>query len=193
MNYNLEYLIKKPRQAIRRGLSIYHRSKEQTILSDTFIEQTYYPLVRLLKPNTNLLDIGASIGDTAIYFSQFREVEHVYAFECDRKIWERGAENVKLSPFSHKISFYNKKADAEAIKGYLVLGDIAIKCDIEGGEAELFEGLDMKQIYAVIMETHDTKEKMIKLLKDDGFEAEWRFMARGVRFKELGLLIGIKK
>lgn len=188
MIYELKYLIKKPGEALGRFRSLYQRSREQTTLRETFITQTYYPLTKILRKNTILLDIGANIGDTAIYFAQFDKVKRVISYEKDQKFFSRGMENVEDSPYKNKIKFINAELNSALLKKEVSRPNVAIKCDIEGGEKEVFRGVDLKNVYGIVMETHNSRREMEKLLKNQGFEVEYKFVNVGVVFKEVGTI-----
>ncbi len=76
-------------------------------LKEVFIEQAYSRLYLSIKPNTIVLDIGANIGDTAIYFAMNPNVKKVYAYEPVPTTYEAAKENVGKTPFSKKIILKN--------------------------------------------------------------------------------------
>lgn len=49
--------------------------------NEVFYRQEYHWLAQRLRKGTTVLDIGANIGNTAIYFAQFNEVRRVVAYE----------------------------------------------------------------------------------------------------------------
>lgn len=189
IKYNVKFLIKNPKDALTKGFSVYDRSKDYTILKETFLEAPYYPMVAGLKPNTVVLDIGANIGDTAIYFAQFEKVKKVLGFEKEKKFYDKALRHIGSSPLKNKISLSHVTFTKEHLQAILKkYRNIAIKCDIEGYEKNLFDGVELKNVYALIAETHDSKEFMINYLRKQGFKIDYKFRNKGVVFKELGLL-----
>jgi hypothetical protein len=193
--YELDYLMKNPKEAIKQARTVYARSKKYTILDETFIGQSYYPLVKNLKKETVIIDIGSNIGDTAIYFAQFDKVKKVMAFEQNKLLFIEGRNNIIKSPFINKIITFgecNRVQLQNLIKN--TKEPIAIKCDIEGNEKELFEGLQLpKNVYAVIMELHDTQKEINSYFKEQCFKVNYKFTNKGVIFKELGIGLYTRK
>lgn len=72
------------------------------ILLDTFIMENYNAEVM----NREVVDIGANIGDTAIYFA-IKGAKHVYAFEPLPSIAEIAKLHVKLNGLEEKIDVIN--------------------------------------------------------------------------------------
>ncbi len=74
---------------------------------EVFYQQNYRWLAERLKPNTTILDIGASIGDTAIYFAQFREVKKIIAYEPMPLSFSLAQRNIKAAGFAAKVTLIN--------------------------------------------------------------------------------------
>lgn len=87
--------------------------KEQTdilqLIDRNFIADTYAALN--IKAKT-VIDIGANIGDTAIYFAIFG-AKHVYAFEPYPYIFHRAEENVRINQLENKITLMNMGCGGE--------------------------------------------------------------------------------
>lgn len=62
-----------------------------------------------LKPNSILLDMGASIADTTIRFAQNSNIATVYGFEAIPYTYNEGLRNIARQPMSirQKIKYYN--------------------------------------------------------------------------------------
>jgi len=84
------------------------RAGRYTLLRDTFLVQPYYWLKTRLRPGTILIDIGANIGDTAIYFAMDDKVKRVVAYELMPHTLKEARQNVEASPYRGKISLMNK-------------------------------------------------------------------------------------
>lgn len=77
------------------------------LLKETFIKQQYRWLITDLNPDTVIIDIGANIGDTAIYFAQFPNIKLVMAYEPYPRIFEKANQNISSSGLSNKINLLN--------------------------------------------------------------------------------------
>lgn len=67
-----------PLAAIKNGAKFYHRAQ---MGEEIFYRQEYHWLASALRPGSVVIDIGANIGDTTIYFAQFNEARKVIAYE----------------------------------------------------------------------------------------------------------------
>ena len=78
-------------------------------LEGTFMMQEYGWLAEGLRPNTTVLDLGANIGDTPIYFAIFPQVNKVYAYELLPSNYKLAIKYINKTPFlKKKITMYNK-------------------------------------------------------------------------------------
>jgi FkbM family methyltransferase len=68
-----------------------------------------------------LIDIGFNIGATSLFFAQYENVEHIYAFEPFKETYEQAVDNLKLNKnLQNKITAYNYGlSDKEEIKNVL--------------------------------------------------------------------------
>ncbi len=93
-----------------------HFSKAEH-LSETFVEQPYHWLAERLRPDTVVIDIGGSIGDTALYFAQFPNVSKVISFEPTPGLYNGAMELLQKCPLKGKIEFNNAAvSDKEGFK-----------------------------------------------------------------------------
>lgn len=160
--------------------------KYQSMMAGRFeellISGVYIWLTDRLKPDTTVLDIGANCADTAIFFSAFKEVTEVLAFEPDAEVYKYAEKHVNA--YGHRdglpLRLKNKiKLFRKAVgKAYLAEGQsgnhsaaptvslndiiplhakrIAIKCDTEGAEYDTFTpDADLSKVYAVQIEFHE--------------------------------------
>ncbi len=127
---------------------------------------------KLQVENRDVVDIGASIADTPIYFA-LRGAKHVYAFEPFPKMYETARKNIALNRLEDKISLANaalggKKGSIRVERGgelrtgvflkegiarggkkveVLTLNDIANRCGINHGILKLdCEGCEYSSI-----------------------------------------------
>ncbi len=176
--------------------------QDSRTIYETYIKGEYAQLYKAIKPNTTLIDIGANIGDTAIYFAMNPNVKRVLAFEPIPNNYKRAAENIRKSPFSDKITLFNigiaektgsikisRETDGtpatrlseidgrgntkiklrnlnEVLKGKR---KIAIKCDCEGSEADIFNNANLGEVYAIQLEYHYCYPKVRDALRKNGF------------------------
>lgn len=101
---SLVFAIAHPKQALQEALKLVNLG---AVADETFFRQTYRWLVDQLRPGTTLIDIGANVGDTAIYFAQFREVNRVIAYEPAPRSYRLMRENVRRSGLAGKITLRN--------------------------------------------------------------------------------------
>ncbi len=74
---------------------------------EIFARQGYLWLLKRLKPDTTLVDIGATVGDTALYFSMSPNVDKVVSFEPSPVLYSKALYYIALSPDKKKIEFNN--------------------------------------------------------------------------------------
>jgi FkbM family methyltransferase len=76
-----------------------------------FIQEDYK---ELSIENKIVIDVGASVGDSAIYFAA-RGASHIYAFEPYLKSYIRAKENISLNGFDKQITIVNKAVGTQGI------------------------------------------------------------------------------
>ena len=130
------------------------RGKWATQASGFWLDMSYAWLNDNIKPNTTLLDIGSSIGDTSVYFATNPNVTKVLAYECNKKRYDDSMKVVSTSAIGQKIKFYNIVMDRDSLIDALktLSSNVAIKCDIDGGEIGLFDNVNMEKVYIAMLE-----------------------------------------
>ena len=135
-----------------------------------------------------VVDIGANIGDTAIYFS-VKGAKHVYAYEPQPAFYKCALENIKLNNLENNITMINAAIGAYngefhgidyitgskfnvvkiPIKNVIkqVSDKYLLKIDCEGCEAELINDCDNFDFEYIIFEHHKawTKIPVKRLIK----------------------------
>lgn len=97
-------MLKNPFSIVRR----YRITAEKAgCFEEIFVEQPYYWLAQQATPNTTLIDIGAKIGETAIYFAMFPNIKKVIAFEPMPFSYNMMRENITKNPLREKIEIQN--------------------------------------------------------------------------------------
>ncbi len=199
-------IISDPKKFLDRTMHLYETDREKSVLWSTFVEQEYYWFYKRIKPNTTILDIGANIGDTAIYFAYNPNTKHVFSYELMPGNYQKAIRNIQKSPFGDRIIIANqgvackegvvkigntvptatsniKEAVAETGEEVKLVSlnsilqekkKVALKCDIEGEEENLFDGVDLKDVYLIMIECHSAAiaAKLTTLFKMSGFETE---------------------
>ncbi len=93
-------------------LRTYRRMTHYVLLAqqfdDIFVKGAYYWLYERIKPGTTLVDIGANIADSTLYFAMHPNVDRVLAFEPNPGTYGIARELVGRSPFRDKIALKNQ-------------------------------------------------------------------------------------
>ncbi len=120
--------LKNPKEAIKAIKEVRYRVKIYSHFQEIFFDQSYFWLYSQIKPNTILLDIGAFIGDTVVYFAMHPNVKKIIAFEPHEKTFKILKENIDKLPLviKQKIKLENKAITNK--KGFVGLS----KKDITG-------------------------------------------------------------
>lgn len=78
------------------------------MLQQTFIREEWRWLIKDLKKHTIAIDVGAYIGDTAVYLAREENIEKIYAYEPFPNLYKEARANVDSSLFGKKIELINK-------------------------------------------------------------------------------------
>lgn len=123
--------------------------------------------------NKIVIDIGANIGDTAIYFA-LRGAKHVYAFEPYPYTYNKAANNIKLNGLEKRITILNEGLGAKA-------DTVRLNKGIAKGGTKLKESSTGKPIkittIAEVLERFDIKAAQMKI-DCEGYEYEILLNAR---------------
>ena len=155
---------------------------------ELLVESAYSFITLNLKEHTTLIDIGAYIGDSAMLFAQFKDIDRVIAFEPNKKAYNRALycnlqmpTNVarKILYKNVAIGSINKMSNQlrdDYSSEYMDLNEwmcykrMAIKCDTEGSEYEIFnKDLNLKDVYLVQIEYHYGVQNILNVLNSKGF------------------------
>lgn len=113
------------------------------VLTETFLEEQYYWLVEELRPDTIAIDVGANMGDSAIYFAMQPDIAKVYAYEPYPNLYEKLKSYTDKSIRKSKIEIFNM-AVSKPNSDY----SFNIKDTIASADTPLMEG-NGKSIHAV--------------------------------------------
>jgi len=162
---------------------------EITGYRETFIDQQYRWLYDRIKPNTTVMDIGAATGDTAIYFGMHPNAKRIYSWEPDKGQYNKFMKNaMKCKNRDIKnLTGFNKCFDWNDIKT-AEMKTVAIKCDCEGAEFDIFDqNAPLDNVYAIMLEFHNQgvgqENLIINALLEKGYEVEVKDKHYGAQFK----------
>lgn len=85
---------------------LYYATAER--FRETWLQQPYWWLYSHIQQDTTLLDVGAHIGDTAIYFAMHPFVRKVISYEPSPSCYSELLKSIKAYPLSEKITPINK-------------------------------------------------------------------------------------
>ena len=101
----LKQVLKDPKSALRR---YYLVEQKACLFDEVFVRQEYYWLVKNADDDSIVLDFGANLGDTAIYFAMFDKIKKEIAYEPLPMAYELAKKFIANNPFKNKIILYNK-------------------------------------------------------------------------------------
>jgi FkbM family methyltransferase len=79
------------------------------MLSSVFVDQKWRFLIKNCRKGTTAIDMGAFIGDTAIYLAMCTNIKKVYAYEPYPYLAMEAKRNIARSGLGSKIRFFNAK------------------------------------------------------------------------------------
>ena len=103
---------------------------DATILGATFFGDGEYGFLRPYLANARVLDIGAYIGDTTVFFVR-GGAQKVIAFEPHPKLYQLALKNIEINRLSEKVVLFNEGVAAKD-------GELCIKEDSDVGAAAGF-------------------------------------------------------
>ena len=104
LKYYFPYVVH-PSRTLETLIKAVHVSE---VFNDVWIEQHYLWLYQRTRPGTTLVDIGANIGDSAIYFAMNPNIKRIFAYEPFPKVYQQMLKNVAHPFFRSKITPINK-------------------------------------------------------------------------------------
>lgn len=137
--------------SIPNGISLRLIDKKYShVIDEIFVEHTY----DVTDVNSKIIiDIGASIGDSAIYFAS--KGATVYAYEPDALRYENAMYNISLNNLQKKITLQRKLIDStteiEEICSANANKDVFVKMDCEGCEHQVLSSKPPKMLRPVFL------------------------------------------
>ena len=144
-----------------------------------------------------VIDVGATVADTAIYFSA-RDAAFVESYEPDKTFQPLAAKNIELNNMNGKISYHNQAATSDIIDELAQRysgKEKVLKLDCEGCEYNIIKSSKrIGEFKEIIMEYHYGYLDLEKQLTDLGFKVEHtRPRMAGAGFKmQMGFIYAIK-
>ena len=107
--YDIKNAIKNPALYLRELPTVRRKINHYGHFNETFIRQAYRWMLDNMWPNTTVIDVGAYIGDTAVYFATDRNVSGVYSYEPIPTTFEEAKRTISRTPVSvrKKIRIFN--------------------------------------------------------------------------------------
>jgi 16S rRNA G966 N2-methylase RsmD len=127
----------------------------------------------------SVIDIGASIADTPIYFASMG-ASKVYGFEPDVERYGLALQNINLNNMTDKIQIFNTEANSESLANLILqygLKNVFLKIDCEGCEYEMIANTEddmFQNIRDVVLEYHKNPKPLIERLAKLGFKVKRR-------------------
>jgi len=135
-------------------------------MRETFFDEQYRWLMQRLKPHTIAIDMGAQIGDSAIYMLQ-HGIKRIVCYEPEKVTFRLLEENLREKAF---CMLYNEKVPEPYLNNPQNKENVIIKCDVEGAEHRIFtEKSDLSFVYRIQIEYHHGPQKLPEVLKDKSF------------------------
>lgn len=170
------------------------------VLAETFLENTYGAFN--VKDKT-VLDVGAFIGDTAVYFAR-EGASRIVAYEPTPLTFELAKENVRLNGYADRVEMVNMAVGGkeDVIQNVVSfksaverLGHVdLLKMDCEGAEwqiiPEAVKDGSLERVGMVIMEVHGGCCKRMEMLLQ---KAKFQITKRVVYGKDLSLIAAIRE
>ncbi|MGA2800690.1 MAG: FkbM family methyltransferase [Candidatus Micrarchaeaceae archaeon] len=121
-----------------RRLKFFFNNEEQKrftleLINDILIKEAYKPLD---VKGRDVVDVGAAIGDTSIYFA-LKGARRVYAYEPQPQHFWMAQKNTKYNGFSNRIKVYKKAVCIKTDKGCISLDDIVKGHNIKDGSLKV--------------------------------------------------------
>lgn len=143
------------------------------------IVDSQYETIKKIDGGGTVIDVGAAIGDFAIYAAKKAKI--VVAYECDDERVLLMRKNLQLNNISNVVLKHTK---AESLRQIMQGIDNCnfFKIDCEGAEYDIFRNVkrdDLNKIEFIAMEAHKFNDKMksdfsnlLNILKKNKFEVE---------------------
>jgi hypothetical protein len=145
-------------------------------IGEVFVDNIYGKLLGDVNGRI-VIDVGASMGDTSIYFAT-RGAKEVYAFEPDIEEFELATENIALNKID-KIKIYNDGIGPNRVSLGQLLEQlpypVLLKIDCEGCEFEAIESLSaqsFEKLERLVIEYHGTPHQIQEKLSQFGFKVK---------------------
>ena len=99
------------------------------------------------------IDIGASIGDSALYFASLG-ASKIYGLSCCAERYNMAEQNIMLNNMTKRIQVFREAANAKSLKKLtfdLALTNVFLKIDCEGCEYDLIRDTDEQLLNGLLI------------------------------------------
>ena len=159
------------------GIKLFIENVTDLLLFNEVIVLKAYETTLLKNSNYVVIDIGANVADTALYFSSVKNIMKVYAYELFKSIHNKGLENLKINPeLSRKIEYNN--FGISNINQELFISDVYINEMGAGINTSFKKGADkvivrnVAEIFQNIRSKRKHNEEIILKMDCEGAEYE---------------------
>jgi hypothetical protein len=146
-------------------------------LENFILKQYDNDYIRFDVKGKSVIDIGANVGDTALYFT-LSGASHVYAYEMNPDYCRLIDKNIALNKLKGRITPINKRCGGgtveEALKKYKI-GKAVLKIDCEGCEYRIFRNISedtLRRFDQIILEYHSGYRGIPERLRSAGFQVK---------------------
>jgi FkbM family methyltransferase len=115
------------------------------VIGETFFGQQYAFLHEGLRPGTVAVDIGAYVGDSAIYLARHPDVSRVIAYEPYPSAYAMARRNVTANGLDHKVDVVNSAVSGQG-------GQITLTADLTSPSATLMSSPDGRRVGLVTLD-----------------------------------------
>jgi hypothetical protein len=166
------------------------RTRGVGIVGEVFCDQVYGRLAGNVV-GKSVVDVGAFIGDTAIYFS-VKGARTILAFEPDPRSFELAKENLARNDIKN-VRLYNTgiKENLAEIVGLVGKVDL-LKMDCEGCEHSAILSMSDKElstIEKIVLEYHGPPGDIVKKLAHAGFAVKIEKGSTRANLDQIGFLV----
>ena len=160
------------------------------IIGEVFRDQIYGKMAGDIR-NKTIVDVGAFLGDTAVYFVR-KGCKSVFAFEPNDDHFELARKNLNLNEV-HNVELFKTSVGDNLKELIQKIGEVnVLKMDCEGCERVAIISTPselLMQMEQIIMEYHGDPSEVVRKLKSSGFkvrvERPWTVM----RGRPIGFLV----
>ena len=163
------------------------------IIGEVFCDNVYGRLSGDVKGKT-VIDVGAFIGDTAIFFAK-NGAREIYAYESDESFYKLAKENVIRNDIRN-VHLYNYSVGENLGQIIRDIGNVGLlKMDCEGCEYPAIDSLSndsLAKIEKIVLEYHGSPDEIVRKLKNSNFDVMVEKAWTKIDKKPIGFLVATR-